>query len=65
MVSIRPAIKELLTGFFSAITAVDVLGIVKSLQDAVVPAFLLKNDWSAAMPWVKRAHDEGIIHMTL
>lgn len=53
MVPISPAIKELLTGLLGAITSVDVPGIVKPFQNAVVPALLLKDDRSAAMLWVK------------
>ena len=63
VVSICPPIKELLTRLFGTIAAVDVLGVIELFQDAVVPALLLKNDWSAAMLWVKRSHDEGIIYM--
>ena len=65
VVPICPAIKELLTGFFGTIATVDVPGIIKLFQDAVVPALLLEDGWSAAMLWMKRSHDEGIIHMAL
>ena len=63
VVSIRPAIKELLTGLLGTIAAVDIFSIVKLFQNAVVPAFLLENDRSAAMLWMKHSHDEGIIYM--
>ena len=43
MVSIRPPIKELLTGLLGTIAAVDVFSIVKLFQDAVVPALLLEG----------------------
>lgn len=65
MVPICPAIKELLTGFPGSIAAVDVPSIIKFFQNAVVPALLLEDDRSAAMLWMKRSHDEGIIHMAL
>ena len=65
VVPIGPAIKELLTRLFGTITAVDVLGIVESLQNTVVPALLLEDNRSAAMLWMKRSHNEGIIYMAL
>ena len=43
MVPICPAIEELLAGLLGTITAVDVLGIVKFFQDAIVPALLLEG----------------------
>ena len=53
------------TGLLFAIPYVQVSCIVGSLQDTVVPAFLLEKDRSAAMLWMKRSHNEGIIHMAL
>ena len=63
MVPVGAAIGELLSGLLASIPAVYVFCIIEPLQDPVVSAFLLEDNWTAPVFWMEPSHHISIIHM--